>query len=151
MCNEHNHRRHYVQRRNQNNLTFEITLLFCRSYAERLGCERNDTSEEIVTKLRTLPVTQLQVYFTSHSTKGILYQSLNYRYTLPVTQLQVYSTSHSTTGILYQSLNYRYTLPVTLLQVYSTSHSTTGILYQSLNYRYTLPVTQLQVYNTVQR
>jgi len=37
--------------------------LYARSFAERLGCERNDTSEEIVTKLRSLSATRLQDNF----------------------------------------------------------------------------------------
>jgi hypothetical protein len=38
--------------------------MFSRSYAESLGCDGNETSEEILTKLRLLPAAKLQVTLT---------------------------------------------------------------------------------------
>ena len=43
--------------------------IFCRSYAERFGCGKFDTSEEILQKLRNIPASKLTVsYFLQNFT-----------------------------------------------------------------------------------
>ena len=53
---------------------YKIYLLYilCRSYAERLGCGKYDTSEEILQKLRTMPASKLTVNYQLSITKNII-------------------------------------------------------------------------------